>query len=77
MMLTAISILMGIGSIFAFKMYKTDGGTFFCQYSEGPCTSTIKYKIAEPPWYGQLLYCNDGAGSTICNNALRVVEDNN
>lgn len=76
-MLAIIVIVAVTADLFAFKARQTDEGTFFCQDYEGFCNSTIKYKIALPPHNGQILYCNNGLESAICNNELRVVEDNN
>lgn len=70
MMLAAITILATTGGLLAFNARKNQE-PYFCQANEGPCTyTTIKYKVSI---WGQLRYCNNGAGSTICNNQLRVV----
>lgn len=70
----AIFIVAAVGSILTSKAHKLSGREFLCQNTHGTCVYIVKYKAV--PFGGQVMYCNDGAGSGICNNLLRVVVNN-
>ena len=68
-MLTVITVLTVVGSALAFKAYN---GAYICQATSGNCPTGTKYKITTPPAAGTTLFCDNGSGSGICNNQLRV-----
>lgn len=73
--LTLITVFAVAGGALAFKAYKEYNGQYFCQETEGVCSNTLtKYKVVTTG-NSDFLECNNGSGSTICNNELRVTTD--
>ena len=79
-MLTAVTVLAVTGSALAFKAHKAYDGSYICRAlgtGEGVCPEDVpanKFKINQA---GQFHFCNNGAGSTNCDNQLKVLQDDN
>lgn len=76
--LMAVTIITVVGSALAFKSNKAFDGSYICRTDgvQGTCPVTNdRYKITQPPQSGTNRFCNNGAGSTMCNNSLRTALD--